>query len=103
MSVDAPVVTTTMLTPPQLRRWTRLPVTAPATASVGTAPRLMSNSLPRASMRVLSDVGWSGSASCQLDERREGGAVVLRGDRGLEPRTAVDPLDDPVGGLVVLE
>src|SRR3546814_8842501 len=48
--------------------------------------------------------GWgragTTSASGQLHERREGRAVVLRGEGRLDPRAAVVPLDDAVRGLV---
>src|SRR6185312_12346708 len=39
----------------------------------------------------------SGPRRGELHERGQGRAGVRRGDRRLDPRAAVDPLDDPVG------
>src|SRR5688500_18385993 len=42
-------------------------------------------------------------AGCDLHERGEGVAAGLRGDRGLDPRAAVDALDHAERRLVVAE
>src|SRR4051812_37553658 len=87
MSVDEAVVDTTNVTVSQFFMLMRLPVTAPATVSVGADACAMLNRRPRARALVVM------SAGLQLHERGQRGAAGLGGERREEGRAAVDARD----------